>query len=217
MRDWPAKPNARYAHAVFLDRDGTINVDTHFPHRVQSFDFIPKAIDGLRLLAALPLHIIVVSNQAGIALGIFTQEQMSQFNTELRSRVEHAGGRIDAFYFCPHLEAKHLLSGVSPCECSKPSPGMLLEAAKEFKLDLSESFVIGDKTSDIAAGESVGCMTILLKTGKAGREEGALPIKPKYFVEDLHEAASVIQSYLEDELPTKRALPKLQDFKRIAK
>ena len=197
MRDWPTKPTPHYRRAVFLDRDGTLNVDSHFPHRVESLEFIPKAIDGLKLLAMLPLHIISISNQAGIALGIFTREQMSQFNAELRSRVEHAGGRIDAFYFCPHLETKHLSPGVSPCACSKPSPGMLLEAAQDFELDLATSFLIGDKTSDIVAGESVGCVTILVKTGKAGKEEGALPVEPKYFAENLYDAALIVQSYLE--------------------
>lgn len=199
MRDWPPKISSHYRRAVFLDRDGTINIDSHFPHRVDSLEFIPKAIDGLRLLATLPLHIISVSNQAGIALGIFTREQMSQFNAELRSRVEHARGHIDAFYFCPHLETKHLPPRVSPCACSKPSPGMLLEAAKDFELDLSKSFLIGDKTSDIAAGESVGCVTILVKTGKAGKEEGTLPVEPKYFAENLYDAALIVQSYLERE------------------
>jgi D-glycero-D-manno-heptose 1,7-bisphosphate phosphatase len=203
MRDWPPKPNPRYKRAVFLDRDGTINVDTHFPHKIDSLEFIPKAIDGLRVLSALPLHIIVVSNQAGIALNIFTMEQMSQFNTGLRIRTEHAGARIDAFYFCPHLEAKHLPPRVSPCECSKPSPGMLLEAAKEFQLDLSQSFVVGDKTSDIAAGEAVGCVTILLKTGKAEKEEGALPIESQYLAENLYEAALLVQALLEHDLKIK--------------
>jgi len=199
MRDWPPKPNAHYRRAVFLDRDGTINVDSHFPHQVQLLEFIPKAIDGLRVLATLPLDIIVVSNQAGIALGIFTREQMFQFNAQLRSRVEHAEGRIDAFYFCPHLEAKQLPPTVSPCPCSKPSPGMLLEAAKDFELDLSKCFLIGDKTSDIAAGESVRCVTTLVKTGKAGREVGALPIEPKHFAENLSQAALIVQSYFEHE------------------
>lgn len=199
MRDWPPKTSSHYRRAVFLDRDGTINVDTHFPYAIESLEFIPKAIDGLKLLATLPLHIISVSNQAGIALSIFTREQMSQFNAELRSRVEHAGGHIDAFYFCPHLEMKHLTPGVPPCECSKPSPGMLLEAAKDFELDLSRSFLIGDKTSDIAAGESAGCMTILVKTGKAGREERALPVEPKHLTGNLYEAALIVQSYLEHE------------------
>ncbi|MCK4402226.1 MAG: HAD family hydrolase [Dehalococcoidia bacterium] len=203
MRDWPPKPNPRYERAVFLDRDGTINVDTHFPHRVESLEFIPKAVEGLRVLSALPLHIIVVSNQAGIALNIFTVEQMSQFNTELRTKIEHAGAHIDAFYFCPHLEAKHLASGVSACACSKPSPGMLLEAAKEFQLDLSRSYLIGDKTSDIAVGERVGCVTILLRTGKAGREEGALSIESEYLAENLYEAALLVQVLLEHDSKVK--------------
>lgn len=197
MRDWPPKPTPRYGRAVFLDRDGTVNVDSHFPYRADSLEFIPKAIDGLRLLVMLPLDIIIASNQAGIALGIFTREQMSQFNAELRSKVEHAGGRIDAFYFCPHLEIKHLRPGDSPCACSKPLPGMLLEAAKDFKLDLSRSFFIGDKTSDIVAGERVGCMTVLVKTGKAGKEDEALPVEPKYFAENLYDAALIVQSHLE--------------------
>ena len=197
MRDWPENPTPHYRRAVLLDRDGTINIDTHYPHQAELLEIIPEAIDGLKMLAGLPLHIIVVSNQGAIALGIFTREQMSQFNAELRSRVEHAGGRIDAFYFCPHLESKHLPPGVSPCACSKPSPGMLLEAAKDFELDLSRSFFIGDKTSDISAGESVGCVTILVKSGKAGKEEGALPVEPKYFAENLYDAALIVQSYLE--------------------
>jgi D-glycero-D-manno-heptose 1,7-bisphosphate phosphatase len=208
MRDWPPKPIPHYRRAVFLDRDGTINVDTDFPYQIQTLRFIPKAIDGLRLLAALPFHIIVVSNQAGIALGIFTQQQMSGFNAELLSKVQRAGGRIDAFYFCPHLEAKHLPPGASPCECSKPSPGLLFEASVDFKLDLQRSFVIGDKTSDIAAGKTAGCVTILLQTGKAGKEEGALPIRPEHFARDLYEAAQVIQSYLKRESPTVRAVSK---------
>jgi D-glycero-D-manno-heptose 1,7-bisphosphate phosphatase len=198
MRDWPPKPNIRYKQAVFLDRDGTINVDTHFPHRLELLKFIPKAIHGLRILATLPLQIISVSNQSGIALGIFTLEQMSRFNAEIRSRVECTGGRIDAFYFCPHLETKDLSPGDSLCECSKPSPGMLLEAAREFELDLSKSFLIGDKTSDIVAGESVGCVTILVKTGKGGREEGALPVQPKYSANNLFEAALIVRSRLEN-------------------
>lgn len=208
MRDWRQKPTPRYQHAVFLDRDGTINVDVHFPHRVESLEFIPKAVEGLRLLATFPIHIIVVSNQAGVALGLFTVEQMSQFNMELRSRVGHAGGRIDAFYFCPHLERNDLPPGVSPCVCSKPSPGMLLEAATDFKLRLPRSFVIGDKSSDVVAGESVGCVTILVRTGKAGKETGALPIQPKHFVENLYEAALIVQSYLDHKSPTKIAPPK---------
>lgn len=199
MRDWPLNPILNHQRAVFLDRDGTINVDTHYPHKVELLKFIPKAIDGLKIFAMLPLDIIVISNQAGIALKIFTSGQMSQFNEGLRSKIELAGGRIDAFYFCPHREPKDLQPGDSPCACSKPSPGMLLEAARDFELDLSKSFLIGDKTSDIAAGKKAGCFTILLKTGKAGKEEGRLLIEPKCNANNLFDAARIVKKYLEEE------------------
>jgi len=183
---------------VFLDRDGTINVDTHYPHKVNELHFVPGALEGLASLAKLPLHIIVASNQAGIALGRFTRDQMSEFNAELKSRIASEEGRIDAFYFCPHLERKHLPPDVLPCECSKPSPGMLLEAVKDFQVDLTRSFMIGDTTFDIAAGKSVGCVTILVDTGKRGKEEGALLIQPDRFAENLQEAARIVESYLGD-------------------
>lgn len=193
-RDWPLVPAPRYRRAVFLDRDGTINVDTHFPHHAESLEIIPRALQGMKVMANLPLDILVVSNQAGIALGIFAQEDMSRFNAELRSRIEGAKGRVDAFYFCPHLEPSYLPPDVTPCECSKPAPGMLLEAARDFELNLSSSFLIGDKSSDIAAGKHVGCTTILVMTGKAGKEVGALSIDPDYVAADLYEAALVVQS-----------------------
>ena len=195
-RDWPPAPVAKYRRAVFLDRDGTINVDTHYPFEAESLELIPMALRGMRVLARLPLDIIVVSNQAGIALGLFTQAQMSHFNADLRSRIERAEGRVDAFYFCPHLEPKHLPPGIAPCECSKPAPGMLLEAARDFQLDLSGSFLIGDKTSDIAAGKSAGCVTILVQTGRIDKEAGERLIKPDHIAYDLYEAAQVVLSYL---------------------
>ncbi len=181
---------------MFLDRDGTINVDTHFPHRIGDLDFVPGAVEGLKQLAKLPLDVIVVSNQAGIALGLFTREQMSKFNSELRSRVEAFGARIDAFYYCPHLEPKHLGPGEVSCDCAKPAPGMLLEAARDFEIDLARSFLIGDKISDIAAGQTAGCLTILVRTGKAGSEERALRVQPVHVAKDLREAALIVQDYV---------------------
>jgi D-glycero-D-manno-heptose 1,7-bisphosphate phosphatase len=206
LRDWPyGKSAPRQRRAVFLDRDGTINVDTHFPHRREALEFIPNAMKGLKVLTSLPLDIIVVANQAGIALGIFTRQQMSEFNAELRSQVEAAGARIDAFYFCPHLEPKHLKPGETACNCSKPAPGMLLEAAQDFEIDLAASFLIGDKTSDIASGEAVGCVTILVNSGKAGQEERALPVHPTHTAADLYEAALIVQDYITRESSSQRA------------
>lgn len=188
MRDWPSGVTRRFSVAVFLDRDGTINEDTHYTHQPEEMAFVPGAIDGLALLAALPLHVIVVTNQAGIALGLYPRETMSAFNAELRRRIEESGGRIDAFYYCPHKEMKHLEPGEAPCACSKPSPGMLFEAAADFGLDLTRSYLIGDKSSDVVAGQAAGCRTVLLSTGKAGREEGAVAVRPDRVAASLVEA-----------------------------
>lgn len=198
-RDWPRTVGVRYRRAVFLDRDGTINSDTHFPHNAEALELIPGSIDGLKVLANLSVDIIVVTNQAGIALGLFSREQMSAFNEALRLRVEAEGGRIDAFYFCPHLEPRLLRPGMTPCKCSKPAPGMLTQAAEDFCLDLSRSFIIGDKTSDIAAGEKAGCITILVETGKAGQEEGASSVEPSFRAKELYAAAGIVKAQLDHE------------------
>lgn len=194
MRDWPPDVRPKYEMAVFLDRDGTITVDTHYPHRVDDLAFIPGALQAIKIMSAFAAHIIVVSNQAGIALGLFRREDMSGYNAELRARVEAAGGRIDAFYFCPHREPKDLGPGESPCPCAKPAPGMLLETARDFGLDLTRSFMIGDKASDIAAGNAAGCRSILVRTGKAGKgetESGA--VSPERTADDLYAAALALQ------------------------
>jgi D-glycero-D-manno-heptose 1,7-bisphosphate phosphatase len=186
----------RYPVAVFLDRDGTINVDSHYAHDPAALELIPRAAEGLRFLSQLPVHIIVATNQAGIALGYFTESDMAAFHEALRGRVRELGARIDAFYYCPHFEPVNVPSGVAPCACSKPAPGMLIEAASDFGLSLSGSFMIGDKTSDVAAGGVVGCTTVLLKTGKAGGEHPPTLTEPDYVRNDLDEAAHLVGQFM---------------------
>lgn len=193
MRDWPSNPVPRYPTAVFLDRDGTINVDTHYPHAIEDLAVYPAALEGLRRLSRLPVHLIVVSNQAGIAHGRFTVADMSRFNSELRRQVEQAGGRLDAFYFCPHEELHEIHPNEEPCSCSKPQPGMLLEAQRDFDLDLRESVLIGDKSSDVLAGRRAGVRTILVRTGKGGRERHAVAAEPHMVADDLGEAAVLVE------------------------
>lgn len=196
MRDWPRRIVPRYQRAVFLDRDGTLNRDTHYPHRIEELFIDAAVLQGLRFLARLPLHIIVVSNQAGIAKALFTEPEMSAFNAELRRRLESVGGRIDAFYFCPHLESRDLPPGSPVCRCSKPNPGMLEEAAADFHLDLPSCFMIGDKKSDVAAGQAVGATTILLTTGKAGRDEYILSRPPDVTHANLYQALEWVEEQL---------------------
>jgi D-glycero-D-manno-heptose 1,7-bisphosphate phosphatase len=193
MRDWPEQTVVRYGRAIFVDRDGTIVRDTHYPHRIEELAFESRALEGMRLLAQLPAAILVVSNQAGIAKGLFTREQMSLFNLELRRRVERAGGRIDAIYYCPHLEAKDTATGTAACACSKPGSGMLQEAALDFHLNLPDCYLVGDKNSDIAAGQAVGAQTVLLRTGKAGQDGYELRDAPAVVVADMTAAAEWIR------------------------
>lgn len=207
MRDWPNSVVPNYPTVVFLDRDGTITVDTHYPHRIEALEFIPGSLKALKELAKLPVHIIVVSNQAGIALGLFTRDEMSQYNRHLRAMVEEAGGRIDAFYYCPDKEPRDLTQGELLSECAKPAPGMLLEAARDFRLILSKSWLVGDKLSDIAAGKTANCHTILVRTGKAGAEpsERGLAVAD-FVVDDLSSAAELIESQRRSSVSSQREL-----------
>lgn len=196
MRDWPLQVTRRFPIAVFLDRDGTINEDTHYPHRLKELALIDGVEEGLRTLAGLPVHLFVVSNQAGIAKGLFTVSDMRRFNQELHRRVMEAGGRIDAFYYCPHFEPKDLAPGTTPCTCSKPNSGLLLEAAQDYRIDLKRSFMIGDKMSDVAAGQRAGTSTVLLLTGKAGTDGCRVDRNPDAIHENLADAAVWIAAEL---------------------
>lgn len=187
MRDWPPSIVPRFQAAVLLDRDGTLNVDTHYPHRIEELRFLPGAIEGVVELSQLPVHIVVVSNQAGIALNMYSREAMSAFNTAMRREIERAGGRIDAFYFCPHLEPKDLPAGQVPCPCSKPAPGLLLEAAQDFRFDLRRSVFVGDKLSDMTAGRTAGTHTVLI-----GSSRLAVSPTPDAVVSELREIVPIV-------------------------
>lgn len=144
-------------------------------------------------MAALPVHFIVVSNQAGIALARYGVDEMRQFNTELRRRIEGRGGRIDAVYYCPDLEPKHLKPDQPPSDCSKPAPGMLLEAARDFHLHLSDCIIVGDKRSDVMAGHSAGTRTILIGPGKLDEDLDESP-QPTWNVTSFSGAVEIILS-----------------------
>ncbi len=190
VRDWPPVVRPKYKQAVFIDRDGTINEDTGFTYKVKDLK-IPKEVkNGFEKLKQLPLHIIVITNQAGISLGYYKQRDMSKFNKQLRKKIEKLGGRIDAIYFSPYLEPKHLLPNEPSSEYSKPNPGLLIRAARDFELNLKGCYLIGDKLSDIMAGNSVGCATFLIR-GK-GNTTDMLSVRPDYLVENLSEAVEKI-------------------------
>ena len=161
--------------AVFLDRDGTINQEVGYLHRVEDFVFIPGAPEAIRLLRGAGFLVVVVTNQAGIARGLYDEAALERLHEHLAVELAAAGTGIDASYFCPH----HPRHGVGPyqvdCACRKPLPGMLLQAAADLGIALADSWLVGDKLSDIQAGLAAGCRPVLVRTGYGTATEPSLP------------------------------------------
>lgn len=148
--------------AIFLDRDGVINRErSDYVKNWNEFEFLPGALDAIARLTTLRRPIIVVTNQSPIGRGIVTEAQIHQIHQELRINVERAAGRIDAFFLCPH----HPDAG---CGCRKPKPGLLLQAAEQFQLDLKACLFIGDSITDFQAAQAAGCQSILVRSGRQG-------------------------------------------------
>lgn len=176
---------------VFVDRDGVIIEDGDYVHRVEDLKFIPGAVDGLKELNAAGFQIIIVTNQAGIARGYFTEEEYHAFSGHLLGELEKGGVGISGVYFCPH----HPTEGVGiyrvDCRCRKPRTGMLQMASNEHSVDVPSSWLIGDKSSDIKAGRDFGLRTILVRTGYGGKD-GQCAAEPDYDAADMLEAARLI-------------------------
>jgi D-glycero-D-manno-heptose 1,7-bisphosphate phosphatase len=161
--------------AVFLDRDGTINLERDYLHLPADFAFIPGAPEAIGLLKAAGFLVIVVTNQSGIARGYFDEAAVRRLHSHMDELLARHGTSVDAYYLCPH----HPLHGSGDyrrdCGCRKPLPGMLVEAAGDFSIDLAASYVVGDKLADVAAGFAAGCRPLLVRTGYGEEESAALP------------------------------------------
>jgi D-glycero-D-manno-heptose 1,7-bisphosphate phosphatase len=183
--------------AIFLDRDGTLTRDLGFVHRAADLRLLDNAVAGLRRMSAAGFRLFITTNQSGIARGYFSEADMHAFNAALRQQLRTEGVEIEAIYHCPfHPEGSVEIYRLdSPLR--KPRPGMILEAAAEHGLDLPASFAIGDKKSDILAGQAAGCRTILVQTGAAGSGENDLQARPDHVASDLLAAAEWIEKRLE--------------------
>lgn len=155
--------------AVFLDRDGVINVDKGYIYKWEDFEYMPRVVDGLKKLQRSGFSIVVVTNQSGIARGYYTQGDYEQLNSQFLESLEKHDIRIDGVYHCPHFSDGNVSEFSFECNCRKPKPGMLFRAARELNLKLSESVLVGDKLSDIAAARAAGLKAAYLIG--SGREE----------------------------------------------
>ena len=175
---------------IFLDRDGVINEEVSYLSNPNDFRFIDGSIEALKILKSLGYLLIVITNQAGIARGYFTEETLQQIHQKMTKALKAKNLSLDDIYYCPHHP-----NYTGPCECRKPNPGMILDAAKKYNISLEQSYMIGDTLKDIETGLNAKCMTVLLLTGY-GREEVKKidKIKPNLICENLLDFAENLKS-----------------------
>lgn len=159
---------------VFLDRDGTINEDVGYLDRFERLVLYPACIDAVRLLNRAGYLVAVVTNQAGVAQGLYGEDFVRDLHRHIAERFSAGGARIDGFYYCPHLSTAAVAEYRRDCDCRKPRPGLVRQAERDLRVDLARSFVVGDRWRDVEMGQTVGARTVLVRTGY-GRTEEAHP------------------------------------------
>ena len=157
---------------VILDRDGTINEDSdQYIKSPEEFHPIEGSLEAIARLTQAGYRVVVATNQSGIARGLFDTATLVAMHAKLQRLVAQAGGRIDAFFFCPH-------AADSACECRKPQPGMLAEVARRFNVSLKDVYMVGDARRDVEAAAAAGAKPVLVLTGKGARTQAEASLPP---------------------------------------
>lgn len=158
--------------AIFLDRDGTLNIDLGYVHQIDDFKFFDGTINALRKLKQMGYLLVVVTNQSGIARGYFSEDQFLQLTEWMDWSLAEQGVDLDGIYYCPHHK-EGLGDYKKDCDCRKPKIGMFKDAIKHLKIDPAHSVMVGDKKEDMEAGKNAGVgLNILVETGKPLTNEG---------------------------------------------
>lgn len=172
--------------ALFLDRDGVINVDTGYAHRPEQIQFVDHIFELVAAATARGYKVFVITNQAGIGRGYYTEADFHALTAWIHEQFAQAGGRIEHTYFCQH----HPEHGVGEyrvnCGCRKPEPGMLLQAARDYDIDLAHSIFVGDKLTDMQAGQRAGVGTLLYLGDEAEYAPGVQITTPRDAIDWLH-------------------------------
>lgn len=187
--------NLQSSRAIFIDRDGTLNEDIGYVSNPDQLTLYPWAAEAVRLINNSGRKAIVITNQSGIARGLYTEDTLARIHSRLIKDLAREGARIDGVYYCPH----HPAVGEPPyrraCECRKPRTGMLDAASLEYGIDLARSFVIGDKASDMELAENAGARGALVLTGYGSEtlaHPDRWPCKPAVIADNLLEAVRQI-------------------------
>ena len=179
------------AKAVFLDKDGTLvenvpyNVD---PSRMR----LARGAEGLPMLHRAGYRLIVVSNQSGVARGYFAEDALRPVERRLAELLHEAGVPLAGFYYCPHHPKGVVPAYALACACRKPAPGLIAQAAREHRIDLSRSWLVGDILDDVEAGRRAGCRTVLIDNGNETEWLLSAPRRPHHLAPDLAAAARLI-------------------------
>ncbi|MFP5390623.1 MAG: D-glycero-alpha-D-manno-heptose-1,7-bisphosphate 7-phosphatase [Gammaproteobacteria bacterium] len=178
--------------AIFLDKDGTLIEDVPYNTDPRHIHLCSGAGAALRLLAALDYRLFVVSNQDGVARGVFPEADLERVRRRIADLLFREGVQLDGFYYCPHHPDGTLARHARACACRKPAPGMLLRAAREHGIELSASWMVGDILNDVEAGSRAGCRTLLIDNGNETEWRLGTHRIPTHIAADLYGAAQAI-------------------------
>lgn len=181
--------------AVFLDRDGTMIHEAGYLSRLEDLRWFSWTPDAIRLLNRAGFAVCVTTNQGGIGLGFYTETFVRDLHARMAATLEASGARVDGWYFCPHHPSAVIEALRRDCECRKPNPGMVRQAAAEHGIDLSRSFVVGDKLADVGLANRAGARGVLVRTGYGAdvvaAQQGNVP-GASYVADDLMAAVAWI-------------------------
>jgi D-glycero-D-manno-heptose 1,7-bisphosphate phosphatase len=180
--------------AVFLDRDGTIVEDIGYMNSPDQIQFIPGAIEAIKKLNQAGYKVVVITNQAGVARGLITEDMLQTIDKTLHKFILNGGAHLDGLYYCPHHPEHGTYPYKQACECRKPHPGLIKRAHRDLDVDLSRSFMIGDKATDVEAGKRAGTKTILVLSGRGLQEKNRLKDTPDKIADNLGQAVDWILS-----------------------
>lgn len=177
--------------AVFLDRDGTLSVDPAYPVRYEDIAVYPESYEAVSRLNRAGLLTVVVTNQSAVGRGLLTEEALHDIHALLGASFAGRGARLDALYFCPHYSESSDPRYREDCGCRKPKPGLGLRAAADLGIDLTGSYMVGDKAEDVMFGLNIGAVPVLVLTG-CGRD--SLAALRKQGIEPAHVAGNILQA-----------------------
>lgn len=188
--------------AVFLDRDGTMIEDVGYLDALSQVSIYPWTVDAIRMLNRAGLRVVVVTNQSGIARGMFSEAFVGETHRHLDARLAAGGARLEAYYYCPHHPDGRVAAYTRACDCRKPGPGMIERAVRDLGVDPRRSFVVGDTWRDVQLGRAVGARTILVRTGMGAVEERQPPdgVAADAVVDNLAAATAWILTSLKSEV-----------------